>query len=258
MASTLTKILLHVTFSTKNRVDLIPPEIEDDLYGYIGGICRAKKSVLLAAGGTANHAHLFINLAKTIATADLMLHVKRDTSKWLKKDDRLRSFSWQKGYFTFSLGESGTDALRAYIANQKKHHKTIGFQDEVRATLRKYKMEGDERYMWDSRPSLPQNPTSPAGWREQRTTLPGVASQRLLHPRLLAVKPFGLEANKTCATGRATRHRHEDAGFARPRGPCHQSPCGQAWRGSHESALHVTPSSISRCESSSSAAGSAG
>ena len=40
MASTLTKVLVHITFSTKNRAALIPEAIEADLYAYIGGSCR--------------------------------------------------------------------------------------------------------------------------------------------------------------------------------------------------------------------------
>lgn len=147
MASTLTKILLHITFSTKHRADLIPAEHEDRLYGYIGGICRRMESALLHTGGTANHIHMLLNLGKTTALSDLMLNIKRDSSKWMK--DRTPGFAWQDGYFAFSIGESATDALTAYIANQKDHHRTVGFKDEVRAFLRKYGIEIDENPLWD-------------------------------------------------------------------------------------------------------------
>jgi putative transposase len=150
MASTLTKILLHITFATKSRAALIPGAIEPDLYAYIGGICRRVESPLLAMGGTGDHVHMMVSLGKTVALSDLMLDIKRDSSKWIKERDvALREFGWQDGYFGFSIGESGVDALRAYIANQKEHHKTIDFKDEVRAFLRKYGMEWDERYIWE-------------------------------------------------------------------------------------------------------------
>lgn len=150
MASTLTKILLHITFSTKHRAALIPPAIEPDLYAYIGGICRRMESPLLAMGGTSDHVHMLVSLNKTIALSDLMLNVKRDSSKWIKeKDAALADFGWQDGYFGFSIGESGVETLRAYIANQKEHHKKIDFKDEVRALFRKYAVEWDERYVWD-------------------------------------------------------------------------------------------------------------
>jgi len=150
MASTLTSILLHVTFSTKGRAALIPAELEPDLYAYVGGICRRMESSLVAMNGTSDHVHMLVRLGKTIALAALMLNIKRDSSKWLKeRDARLRGFEWQDGYFAFSIGESGTDALRAYIAGQKEHHASVDFKDELRAFLRKYGIEWDERYVWD-------------------------------------------------------------------------------------------------------------
>jgi len=149
MASTLTKILLHITFSTKCRAALIAPASEPDLYAYIGGICRRMESPLLAMGGAADHVHMLVALGKTVALCDLMLNVKRDSSKRLKDKAACADFGWQDGYFAFSIGESGAEALRAYIASQKEHHKKIDFKDEVRRFLRKYGIDWDEGYVWD-------------------------------------------------------------------------------------------------------------
>lgn len=129
---------------------MIPGAIEPDLFAYIGGTCRRMESPLLAMNGTADHVHMLVSLGKTVAVSDLMLNIKRDSSKWIKeRDAALREFGWQDGYCAFSIGESGVEALRAYIANQKEHHTTVDFKDEVRAFLRKYGIEWDERYIWD-------------------------------------------------------------------------------------------------------------
>ncbi len=150
MASTLTKILVHVIYSTKHRIDLIPASLDAGLYAYIGGICRRMDSPLLAMNGTSNHVHMLLSLGKTVAMSELMLNVKRDSSKWMKERDRsLREFGWQDGYFGFSIGESGVAKLREYIAGQKEHHRELDFKDEVRGFLRKYGVEWDERYIWD-------------------------------------------------------------------------------------------------------------
>jgi REP element-mobilizing transposase RayT len=107
------------------------------------------ESPLLAMGGVDDHVHMLVSLGKTLALSELMLNVKRDSSKWIKeRGEGLGAFGWQDGYFGFSIGESGVEALRGYIANQKEHHKTIDFKDEVRAFLRKYGIEWDERYIW--------------------------------------------------------------------------------------------------------------
>ena len=72
MAQTLVSLLVHVVFSTKYREDLITPEIEPDLYAWLGGIARKRESRLLAAGGTANHVHLLISQSKNIALSPLI------------------------------------------------------------------------------------------------------------------------------------------------------------------------------------------
>jgi|ERR1051325_8352570 REP element-mobilizing transposase RayT len=150
MSSTLTKVLLHIVFSTKHREDILPQQIEDDLYGYIGGVCRRMDSQLKVAGGTANHLHLLVNMGKTVSLSDLMLNIKRDSSKRVKElAPALGRFHWQDGYFAFSIGESGVEDLTAYIRRQKEHHQRLDFRDEVRGLLERYKVEWDEAFVWD-------------------------------------------------------------------------------------------------------------
>jgi REP element-mobilizing transposase RayT len=107
-------------------------------------------SPLHAMNGTTDHVHMLVSQGKSIALSDLMLNVKRDSSKWIKeKDASLREFAWQDGYFGFSLGVSQEEPTQTYIANQKAHHTTVDFKEEMRAFLRKNKMKWDERYVWD-------------------------------------------------------------------------------------------------------------
>jgi putative transposase len=88
MAQTLVSALFHVVFSTKNRADLIPQEIEGELYAYIGGIAQAFAARLLAAGGTANHIHMLLSVSKNYLLPDLIGAIKRDSSKWIKTKGR--------------------------------------------------------------------------------------------------------------------------------------------------------------------------
>jgi putative transposase len=67
MAQTLVCLMTHVIFSTKNREPLITPEIEPELFAYIGGILKNNESRLLDAGGTADHVHLLISQSKNVA-----------------------------------------------------------------------------------------------------------------------------------------------------------------------------------------------
>lgn len=80
----------------------------------------------------------------------LLEEVKSHSSKWIKtKGEAYRNFYWQDGYGAFSVNPGETDMLIAYIANQKEHHSKKTFQEEYRSFLEKYKVEYDERYVWD-------------------------------------------------------------------------------------------------------------
>jgi REP-associated tyrosine transposase len=150
MAQTLFSSYLHIVFSTKNRLAIIPAEIEDELYAYVGGLIRNFECVLLKAGGTANHIHLLVSLSKNCLVPDLIGAVKRNSSKWIKtKGGVLEKFAWQDGYSAFSVGHTQIAAVRAYIADQKQHHKQRLFEDEMRSFYRKYNIEFDEKYIWD-------------------------------------------------------------------------------------------------------------
>jgi putative transposase len=150
MAQTLVSLLVHIIFSTKHRADLIEPEIESELFAYMAGIVNNNNSKLITAGGTKNHVHLLVSLSKTISLSELVGDIKRDSSKWLKtKNAAFQGFYWQGGYGAFSVGQSQFERVKDYIARQKEKHATRSFEDEVRAFLKKYGVEYDERYIWD-------------------------------------------------------------------------------------------------------------
>ena len=150
MAQTIFDVIIHVVFSTKNRVKLIGPEIEAELFAYIGGITNADKSKLIGANGTSNHVHLLISLNKNILAPDLIGNIKRDSSKWIKTKGMIYSkFGWQDGYAAFSVGHTQIEAVKKYIGNQKEHHKKSLFEDEMRTFFRKYEIAYDEKYIWD-------------------------------------------------------------------------------------------------------------
>src|SRR5713226_6917313 len=130
MPQSLSSILIHLIFSTKNREPFITPAIEAELHPYMASIFRALKSPSLTIDGTSDHIHIMFSLGRIITVADLVEEVKTGSSKWIKtKGPQFRNFHWQKGYGAFSIGQSNVAALKHYIRNQKRHHKRITFQD---------------------------------------------------------------------------------------------------------------------------------
>ncbi|MCP4697989.1 MAG: transposase [Gammaproteobacteria bacterium] len=150
MPQSLSNILVHIVFSTKNRKDLILPLIETELHAYMAKIYRNEACPALIIGGTTNHIHSLCRLERTVTTAHLLEQVKKGTSKWIKTKGReFSGFAWQTGYGAFSIGASNIDALTQYIRTQKQHHKNISFEDEYRTLLKKHNVAFDERYAWD-------------------------------------------------------------------------------------------------------------
>jgi REP element-mobilizing transposase RayT len=150
MPQSLSSILIHLIFSTKNREPFLVPEIETELYPFIASIFKAVKSPVLIINGTSDHLHTLFSLSRVITVADIVEEVKTGSSKWLKTKGRgFRNFHWQSGYGAFSIGQSQIPTLKKYIARQKQHHRVVTFQDEYRKFLRAYDLEYDERYVWD-------------------------------------------------------------------------------------------------------------
>ncbi len=150
MAQTLFQSYYHIVFSTKNRFDFIQPDIEDELFAYMGGIIRNFDGKLLKANGTSNHDHLLVSISKNTLVPDLIGAVKRESSKWIKtKGGMYSKFGWQDGYSAFSVSYSQIPVIEKYIADQKEHHKKTLFEDEMRGFYRKYKIDFDEKYVWD-------------------------------------------------------------------------------------------------------------
>ena len=150
MAQSLSNVLLHVVFSTKNRHSWIDVEIEEELLKYIAGTCRNIGCPSHKIGGADDHIHIACSLSRTMAISKLIEEIKTGSSKWMKlRGVAYAEFAWQNGYGAFSIGQSQLEDLRTYIANQRVHHARASFQDEFRALLAKYEVAFDERYVWD-------------------------------------------------------------------------------------------------------------
>ena len=58
MPQSLSSILIHLVFSTKNREPFIIPAIETELHPYMAKIFRELKSPSLTIDGTDDHLHI--------------------------------------------------------------------------------------------------------------------------------------------------------------------------------------------------------
>ncbi len=150
MPQSLANVVVHVVFSTKDRVACLGSSVRPALHAYLATVARNAGCDCPRVGGVADHVHLAVRLSRTVTIAALVEELKTSSSKWLKtQSPELGGFAWQRGYGAFSLGPNDLDALLAYIDNQEEHHRTKTFQDEYRAFLAKHGITFDERYVWD-------------------------------------------------------------------------------------------------------------
>jgi REP element-mobilizing transposase RayT len=150
MPHSLSLVVVHVVFSTKERRPLLDANTRQKLHAYLATVARNAGCECYRAGGVADHVHLAIRLSRTLTIADLVENLKTSSSKWLKtQSPELTAFSWQRGYGCFSGGRTDLDSLCTYIDNQEEHHRTRTFQGEFRIFLKKYGVEYDETYVWD-------------------------------------------------------------------------------------------------------------
>lgn len=150
MPQSLSFLLIHLIFSTKDRAPVLTAPICKELYAYLATVVRRVDCECFRVGGVADHVHVAIRLSRTVTVAQLVQELKTGSSKWLKtQSPELAQFAWQSGYGAFSVGPSDLNALIGYIDTQEEHHRRRSFQEEYRVFLTRYGIEFDERYIWD-------------------------------------------------------------------------------------------------------------
>ena len=150
MPQSLSKVILHIIFSTKNREPWLDVEVRPRIHAYLATLCRDLRADLVHVGGIADHVHIITTLPRTVSQAQLVEQIKKASSKWIKAlKPQYRGFFWQRGYGAFSVSPSQLDAVLQYIEAQQEHHRTRTFEEEYRELLRKHGVDFDERYVWD-------------------------------------------------------------------------------------------------------------
>ncbi|MFT5470827.1 MAG: putative transposase [Verrucomicrobiales bacterium] len=150
MPQSLHSNFVHIIFSTKNRERNITGNIAARIYSYLAGIVKDHGAVPISINGMPDHVHLLVKSSKNISDADFLKELKGGSSRWINDTNLVSGqFKWQAGYGWFSVSPKDTDQVESYIRNQAEHHKVTTFEDEFRKFLKTYRIDYDERYVWD-------------------------------------------------------------------------------------------------------------
>jgi len=149
MANTYHQIYLQTVFAVKYRRALIHKSWKEKLFGIIGNLINEADCKTIIVNGVEDHVHCFIGLKPVVSVSELMKTVKAKSSKYVNDHNLTESrFEWQEGYGVFSYGQSQVDQVYQYILNQEEHHKKQTFRDEYLEFLKSFKIEYDERYIF--------------------------------------------------------------------------------------------------------------
>ena len=104
MPQSLSRVLIHLVFSTKNRAPSLLPSVQTELHVYLAGVLKGVDCPTLQAGGVDDHVHLLFGLSRTRSTSEVVETVKTSSSKWIKtKGAAIRQISLAGRLWAFSV-----------------------------------------------------------------------------------------------------------------------------------------------------------
>jgi len=143
MAHAITKLWLHIVFSTKDRHSLIKTEFETKLHNHIKAkLITQFNCPVQRINGTSDHIHILFLLNPNYTIQEIVQNIKGESSHWINQNNIMEEkFAWQIGYGVFSLSQSHVEAVEKYIENQKEHHSKITFKEEFNSLIKKYRID---------------------------------------------------------------------------------------------------------------------
>ena len=144
---TFSNIVVHVVFSTKNRLPLITGSTGEILFSYMGGVVKGVGGSIITMGGMPDHVHLLTRVPTNLSVADAVRTVKANSSKWINERVSNMKFGWQRGYGAFSVSHSDVPKVIEYIRNQEWHHRLRSYEEEFEILLTRHQIDFDKRYL---------------------------------------------------------------------------------------------------------------
>ncbi len=117
------ELFYHIVWSTKNRLPLLTPDIEQAVYGFLRAKAVGLHANVFALNGVADHVHLVASIPPGIALAKFIGQVKAVAATRINKSGLSATpLYWQEEYSVFSFDRKRLPNFIAYVERQKSHH----------------------------------------------------------------------------------------------------------------------------------------
>lgn len=77
MPQSLSKVIVHIIFSTKDREHGLSSDVRPRMHAYLATVCRDLGAELVRVGRVADHVHIVTTLPRTVSQAQLVEDVKK-------------------------------------------------------------------------------------------------------------------------------------------------------------------------------------
>jgi REP-associated tyrosine transposase len=78
MPQSLSKVIVHIIFSTKDREPWLGLQVRPRMHAYLATVCRDLGAEVVRVGGVADHVHIVTTLPRTASHAELIEWVKEN------------------------------------------------------------------------------------------------------------------------------------------------------------------------------------
>ena len=78
MPQSLSRIIVHIIFSTKNRKPWLDTDVRPRMHAYLATVCRDLGVEFVHVGGVADHIHIVTTLPRTVSQAELVETIKEN------------------------------------------------------------------------------------------------------------------------------------------------------------------------------------
>ena len=131
MSKSYSKIWVHAVWSTKNRIPLIQPKMEQKLFDFLKEELKKMGCMVSIVNGMPDHIHCLFGINPQKSITDIIKQIKGSSSYFVNSNNLIpEKFIWQRGFGVFGVSHSAVDNVYRYILDQKQHHKKKTFESE--------------------------------------------------------------------------------------------------------------------------------
>jgi REP element-mobilizing transposase RayT len=148
---------LHLIWGTLRRERMLFPEAAAKVSQFLSDYARGKDIYMKINFVNPDHVHALVDLPTGQTIEQVVKLLKGASSHWINEQNLVPGkFAWGRGYGSFSVSQSDTDRVCAYIAGQEEHHRTKTFAEEYQRFVEVYGLVWKEEETVETVPSQPE------------------------------------------------------------------------------------------------------